>query len=210
MANDIYSCLRDGIKQQERIVETLCDGRWTAVETESGLGMCMYVPDADSEGFAYVNSVYNRGTDHSEPFENFYTAGVDFSGKTVGVIGHLSGVIGRHRAEAKKMYVFEMQPKDENDLPPEKEEELLPECDIVVATGSSLVNGTLPHILELTRSAYFILTGPSVPKCRELLDFGIDRLAGMSVTDSTGLKNYIRKKEEGRPYRFGLPFLIEK
>ena len=210
MANNICSCLIDGIKEHEPVTGIYADDRWTAVETATGTGMCMYVPDSDCRKFAYINSQYNRGNDFYEPFENYCTSGIDFCGKTVGVVGHLSEVISRHSREAKKIYVFEMQPKDETDLPAEMEDELLPECDIVIATGSSLVNGTLPHLLELGRKAYFVLTGPSVPKCRALLDFGIDRLAGMCITDPEGLKRYIKNREKGKPYSFGLPFLIKK
>lgn len=210
MANDVYSALREGISFSEPVIERFNSSKWAAVRTESNLGMCMYVPGCDSFGIAEINAFYNRGTDFYEPYENHYTRGMDFEGKTVGVVGHLKEMKRRYGGIAKKMYVFELNPKDEEDLPAEMEEELLPQCDIAVITGSSLVNGTLPHLLELCRNAYTVLTGPSVPQCPALLDFGIDRLAGLCVKDIPGMQEYIKSEADCNPYTWGNPFLITK
>ena len=210
MANDIYAALREGVSFSEPVTDRFHSSKWAAVETGTNLGMCMYVPGCDSFRIAEFNAFYNRGTDYFEPYENHYTRGMDFEGKTVGVVGHLNEMKRRYGSVAKRMYVFELDPKDEEDIPAEMEDELLPGCDIAVITGSSLVNGTLPHLLELCRNAYTVLTGPSVPMCPALLDFGIDRLAGLCVTDIPGMKEYIRSEAECNPYSWGAPFLITK
>ena len=210
MANDIYSALKDGIVENEEIVSKFSSSRWSAVQTTTNLGICMFVPEADSYSFARINAYYNRGTDYYEPFDNYCTTGLDFYGKTVGVIGHLAEVKRRHGKDAKKIYYFELNPKDEEDLSADLEDVYLPDCDIVVITGSALVNGTLQHILDISQKAYKILVGPSVPKCSALLDFGIDRLAGMSVRDAELLTSHIKNDKDGTPYIYGNPFLIKK
>ena len=80
----------------------------------------------------------------------------------------------------------------------------------MIITGSSLINKTLPHLLSLCRGAYTILTGPSVPLCPALLEQGIDRIAGMVVTDPEGMKNSVLTGQRGSPYRYGKPFLLVK
>lgn len=210
MADDIYSALFSGAGCLGPVLWEHTNALWTGVETPAGFGMCMAVPEGKSREIACLNAFYNRGDAFFEPYENHYTAGIDFRGKKVGVVGHLGELIRRHRAEASEMYVFELAPKDELDLPAELEDELLPKCDIAVITGSALVNGTLPHLLDLCQNAYTVLTGPSVPQCPALLNFGIDRLAGLCVADTAAAKEYILNSVPGNPYRLGKPFLITR
>ena len=80
----------------------------------------------------------------------------------------------------------------------------------MIITGSALINKTLPHLLELCRHAYTILTGPSVPLCPALLEQGLDRISGMVVTDREGMKNSVLSGQRGNPYRYGEPFLLVK
>ena len=76
--------------------------------------------------------------------------------------------------------------------------------------ASTLVNKTLPRLLELSKNAYTILAGPSCPLCPQLLELGIDRIAGLVVTDTEGMKEKIRKEISGPPYPMGKPFLLTK
>ena len=49
-------------------------------------------------------------------------------------------------------------------LPPEEIETVLPSCQVALITATSLVNGTLEHLLELARSCRsVVLLGPSTP-----------------------------------------------
>jgi uncharacterized protein (DUF4213/DUF364 family) len=81
---------------------------------------------------------------------------------------------------------------------------------VVIITASTLVNKTLPHLLDLARNAYTILAGPSCPMCPQLLDFGINRIAGLVITDVNGMKEKIRREISGPPYPMGKPFLLSK
>lgn len=162
-------------------------------------------------GMAAANAYYNTparvaALGAEEPYENYCTAGLDFSGKTVGVVGHLKMPPDTLRA-AKEVFILERHPQP-GDYPDSACEFLLPGCDIVLITGSALVNKTLPRLLQLCRRAYTILTGPTVPLCPALLSLGIDRLAGMTVTDTAGIDRFVLEGLDHPPYRYGRTFLL--
>ena len=127
---------------------------------------------------------------------------------TVGIIGHMRGPKGLHE-QARAVYTLERAPQ-EGDYPDSACDLLLPRCDLVLITGSSLVNKTLPHLLELCEQAIVILTGPSVPLCPALLDCGIDRIAGMAIADRAALRARVESGQRGSPYGEGIPFLLKK
>ena len=207
MKKTIFKTLLDTIPDQ-----TIYDSYFSsflAVETDEGPGMAMYMPDHDSFSMARINAHYNQGCEYYEPYENYCTFGLDFTGKTVGVIGNMKGVRKRYGDIAGKIYVFDYE-QEEGVLPFEMEEELLPTCDILVITGSSVINETVDHILEITPDAYRILVGPSVPMCPDLLDFGFDRLSGMVISDTEKMREHIKGGLHGSPYYFGTPFMIKK
>ena len=135
-----------------------------------------------SGAMAVINACYNTpGRMETlgcyEPFERYCTEGLDFYQKTVGIIGHMN-MPGDLLKQAKDVYILERNPQP-GDYPDPACEYLLPRCDVVLITGSSFVNKTLPRLLELSKNAYTIVTGPTVPMCTQLLNLGIDRLAGL-------------------------------
>ena len=87
---------------------------------------------------------------------------------------------------AKEVVILEREPKP-GDYPDSACEYLLPDCDVVLITGSASVNKTMPRLLELAKDARIVLTGPTVPLCPGLLDLGIQRLNGSVVLDGEGL-----------------------
>lgn len=164
-------------------------------------------------GMAAVNAFYNTPAKLEqlgayEPFDNYCTDGVDLKNKRIGVIGHLNMPSSVYD-QAKEVLILERNPRP-GDYPDSACDFLLPQCDVVIMTASTLVNKTLPHLLELSRNAYTILAGPSCPMCPQLLDFGIDRIAGLVITDVPGMKNKIRREISGPPYNMGKPFLLSK
>lgn len=168
------------------------------------------LPEA-SAGMAAINCCYNtparlEALSCAEPFENYCTRGLDMAGKTVGVVGHL-GMPRDTLRLAREVYILERSPRP-GDYPDPACEFLLPRCDVVLITGSAFVNKTLPRLLELTRRAYTILTGPTVPMCPELLGQGIQRLAGLVVTDRPGAAAHVAQARPGSPYPYGIPFLL--
>ena len=169
-------------------------------------------PEASS-AMAVINACYNtmdrlRSLNCYEPFENYCTKGLDLTGKTVGLIGHL-GMPKDTLHLVRDVFILEKSPQP-GDYPDSACEYLLPKCDVVLITGSSLINKTLPRLLELSRKAYTIVTGPTVPMCPELLNHNIQRLAGMVVSDESGMKLHTEKNLSGPPYSYGTTFLLKE
>ncbi len=166
-----------------------------------------------SLGLAAANAFFNTperiaALDALTTMDSYSTEGIDLRGLTVGIIGHMRGPAGLHE-QARAVYTIERSPQ-EGDYPDSACDLLLPRCDLVLITGSSLVNKTLPHLLELCGRATVILTGPSVPLCPALLDCGIDRIAGMAITDRAALRERVERGLRGSPYGEGIPFLLKK
>lgn len=169
--------------------------------TESGFGM------------AAVNAFYNtperlETLNAFEPFDNYCTDGLDLRGKHIGVVGHLNMPQSVYE-QAASVRILERSPRP-GDYPDSACDWLIPQCDVVIMTASTLVNKTLPHLLELSKNAYTILAGPSCPMCPGLLNFGIDRIAGLVITNIDSMKKKIRKEIPGPPYSLGKPFLLTK
>ena len=148
-------------------------------------------------GVAAINAYYNTAERMAElgcaePYDNYCLRGVDVTGRKVGLIGHLRMPAGTLDA-AESVRILEKHPKP-GDYPDTACEFILPDCDIVLITGSSIVNKTLPRLLELCKDAFVVLTGPTVPLCPALLELGIDRLAAECL--------------EGPPYPYGRTFLL--
>lgn len=164
-------------------------------------------------GMAAVNAFYNTperlaDLDAYEPFDNYCTSGLDLRGKHIGVVGHLN-MPQSIRDQAASVRILERNPQP-GDYPDSACDWLIPQCDVVIITASTLVNKTLPHLLDLSKNACTILAGPSCPLCPELLELGIDRIAGLVITDTEGMKHKIRNEISGPPYPMGKPFLLTK
>ena len=163
-------------------------------------------------GMAAVNACYNtpqrlEQLQAYEPFDNYCTDGLDLRGKHIGLVGHLNMPHSVYE-QAASVRILERSPRP-GDYPDSACDWLIPQCDIVIMTASTLVNKTLPHLLELSKDAYTILAGPSCPLCPELLNFGIDRIAGLVITDVPGMKQKITDEISGPPYPMGKPFLLK-
>ena len=233
----LYDRLVGAVPAQTRIGAVRFGHLWAMAETEQGAGLGMFTeghsvaplfpagltglsaPEAArallswnleeaSAGMAAVNACLNTperaaalgcGGGH-------YADGIDFTDKTVGVIGHMHGPAGMREA-ARAVYIIERAPR-EGDYPDAACDWLLPGCDIVLITGSALINKTLPHLLSLCQNALTILTGPSVPLCPALFDYGLDRIAGLIVSDRDGLRRHVEEDTHGSPYVHGQPFVL--
>lgn len=166
-----------------------------------------------SFGMAAINAFYNTPARLEqlgayEPFDNYCTDGLDLRGKKIGIIGHLN-MPDSVKEQAEKIWILERNPRP-GDYPDSACDLLLPQCDVVIITASTLVNKTLPHLLDLCKNADTILAGPSCPMCPGLLELGIDRIAGLVITDVEGMKNKIIREISGPPYPMGKPFLLTR
>ena len=96
-------------------------------------------------------------------------------------------------APAAKLWIMDREEKP-GAYPDSAAEFFLPDCDVVIITGSAAINKTLPRLLELSCRAQVILTGPSVSCCPPLMELGIDRLNGRVITQAEPMLQAIVEK----------------
>lgn len=118
-------------------------------------------------------------------------------GKTVGVIGHFPFLNNMEGVE--KLYIFEKNPA-EGDFTESDIHKYMPEADVAVITGTSLINHSFEKIMKYVRDdAYKIVMGPSTPLSPVLIEYGIDAVCGTLVKDYEVLKRCVM---EAVPVRF--------
>jgi uncharacterized protein (DUF4213/DUF364 family) len=107
-------------------------------------------------------------------------------GDTVGMVGHFEPVLRQHGHRIGTLYVFERAPLAEGVYPDWAEDIYLPECDVVIVTGTTLINKTIDHVLSLCESAReVVLMGASATLCPDVFRaHGVHLLAGTLVTDA--------------------------
>lgn len=93
------------------------------------------------------------------------------------------------RDVAKELWVLECDPTllnpKEGIITESAAEYVFPGSDIIVITGSTLINKGLERYLDLARQedAYTILLGPSTSMSEVMFDYGADMLAGVEILD---------------------------
>jgi len=141
-------------------------------------------------GLAAVNSHVNararveEAFGHRVPERNdqtvFQVLLPELVGRRVAVIGHFPTL--EPLAERCRLTILERRPQP-GDLPDFAAEYVLPEQDWVFITGVTLINKTLPRLLELSRRARVVLVGPSVPLTPRWFEWGVSVVAGTVAVD---------------------------
>ncbi|GMO17631.1 MAG: DUF364 domain-containing protein [Termitinemataceae bacterium] len=152
-------------------------------------------------GVAAINSYYNHherakklGIDisaSSRANEAFLKYRDMLTGKNVAVVGHFPYLENLLKPVCN-LSIIERQPQ-EGDYPDAASEYLLPLQDYVFITGSTLVNKTLPRLLQICAKRRVVLVGPSTPLAPALFNFGIYDLSGFVVRDRPALLSAIRE-----------------
>jgi uncharacterized protein (DUF4213/DUF364 family) len=105
----------------------------------------------------------------------------------VAMVGNIRPFVKSVRRKASNLWIFERGGRfDEGVLPDPACEELLPEADVVIITGSAIANGTLERLLQLSQTAREVsVVGPSASVVPDpLFKRGADIVGGMIVTDA--------------------------
>jgi len=130
-----------------------------------------------SIGLAVLNSVLQTPADAVE-LENFGDYLISESrGKKVAMIGYFP-FMERVKNAADKFYLFE-KTLDSQDA--EKDLILLSDADILITTGTIIINHSIEEILRKAENCRVIIVGPSAPFSSVLFDFGIDEIISISV-----------------------------
>jgi len=145
---------------------------------------------AASVGMAAINStftVHDARYCHRNGADLLFEKG---TGKILGVVGHFP-FLERLKERFKEIIVFEKEPRPgdyrEEDIP-----RLLPRCEIVALSGTTLINHSLAGILKwITPGAYTIMLGPSTPLSTRLFEAGFDALAGAVISDYHNVRHQV-------------------
>ena len=105
----------------------------------------------------------------------------------------------------KHIYMFDMDPS-RGDLPVEQEPVLLPKCEAVVITGTTLINHTIGDILHWSRDAVHIFTGPSVPFLPEFTS--VDQIHGMALSKTEEFLEW-NPSNSGSPLPYSQAYLLK-
>jgi len=149
--------------------------------------------------------LFTPGMDNGDIFSTLLP---EVSGKKVALIGHFRGVDQLYRGRCE-LTIFEREPR-EGDLPDAAEEYLLPEMELVIITGMTLTNKTLPRILQLTQKAKVILTGPSAALTPLFFDFGVDIVSGLAMPEASVCRQAITSDDWQDIYNNGRKVIINK
>jgi hypothetical protein len=113
----------------------------------------------------------------------------------IALVGHIKPFIERLKKRAKKLYVFERNPvmRESEILPDVACEEILPQADIVIITGSSIANKTIDHLLELAGGAKMVgVVGASSSLIPDsLFKYGATIVSGIQVVNAEKLLQVI-------------------
>ncbi|WP_455717368.1 Rossmann-like domain-containing protein [Anaerosporobacter sp.] len=178
-----------------------CVKSWNFLEAAMGLAAINSyynaIPVAKGNGVEIRESIMfdDRVND---PFVGYQKK---IEGKNVAVVGHFP-LLEDLFEPICQLSIIERDPIV-NDYPDAASEYILPLMDYVFITGSSLVNKTLPRLLQLSNSAYVIVVGPSTTLAPKLFDYGVNELAGFVVTDQDRCKRVCEGSERVKLYRSG-------
>lgn len=187
-----------------------------------GRGVRAYLEDIFSEnilrrtlGIAALNALSTLVWDKTEYPEYELLLGVDAFDeidvkkyqKSV-VVGALVPIIRKLMQENADFHILEKDSRTLKErempyyLPPERAGECVPEADLLVITGVTILNDTLPGLLAIAKKdAEILVVGPTasmLPDC--LFSKGVTMLGGIQVTKADELLDII--SEGGSGYHF--------
>ena len=187
-----------------------------------GRGVRAYLEDIFSEnilrrtlGIATLNALSTLVWDKTEHPEYELLLGADAFDeidvkkyrKTV-VVGALVPIIRKLMQENADFHILEKDSRTLKErempyyLPPERAGECVPEADLLVITGVTILNDTLPGLLAMAKKdAEILVVGPTasmLPDC--LFSKGVTMLGGIQVTKADALLDII--SEGGSGYHF--------
>jgi uncharacterized protein (DUF4213/DUF364 family) len=166
-------------------------------ETETATGLAAITASANSALLA-AGLTADSPQSGQAAFDKFLELARD---KKVAVVGHFPNLEPVEKV-AKEFFILERQPQA-GDLPDTAAEYLLPDMEVVFITGSALVNKSLPRLLELAKSAFIGLVGPSVPLCPSLFDYSVNCLSGTVFNDYPKIARAVLEGRTTSLFKYG-------
>ena len=110
-------------------------------------------------GIATLNALsqlaLNKYSSELSTIEGDIVDSLKAEGKIVTVVGNMRPPIKKLKEKAKQVFVLERSAdlRDETTLPDTAAEQVVPESEIVLITGTAIENGTIDRLLELSQNA---------------------------------------------------------
>ena len=207
--------LRDGTRAssgadpRELDLKTLCSYAKSWNFTEATLGVAaLNAWYAQPERIKALGGSWDEETAKGKGSNPFWSLQERCSGKKVAIIGHLPNV--NAMAQVADVTVLERNCSSGIDTPDSACEYILPEQDFVIMTGTTLTNKTMPRLLELSREATVVVTGPSAVPAAAMEAAGVDIVAGSMVADpelaTWAIRSYTKSVWRGGIRKFDLEF----
>lgn len=133
-------------------------------------------------GLATINSIVNKDAEsNTSPVMEALNIGKN---DEVCMVGYFKPLADPVREKCKKLYILERRPSDEEFVHSDWAcNILLPNCNLVIISGSTIINKTIDHLLELASGKVAII-GPSTSLSHIFKDYGVSFLFGSKVLDS--------------------------
>ena len=122
----------------------------------------------------------------------------------IGMVGYFGPLVEPLRSRGKALHVFERRPHAESGVLPEAAAaDVLPQCQLVILSATTLLNRTLDQLLDLCRNARELaVLGPSTPLLPEVfMDRGVTLLSGVQVVNPERVLRVV--SEGGGTRQFG-------
>ena len=127
----------------------------------------------------------------------------EVEGKKVAIIGHFPH-IEEQLTNVCDLTILERNPQ-KGDYPDSACEYILPEQDYLFITGMTLINKTLPRLINIAKDkAKISVVGPSICLSPKLFKSGIDDLSGFCALDREKLVQVVSGAENKTIFRSGV------
>jgi uncharacterized protein len=123
---------------------------------------------------------------------------------TVGMIGYFGPLVEPIKKRAPALHIFERRPDPKYGILPESAaRDILPKCQVVILSATTLLNHTIDGLLDLSKTAREIsILGPSTPFLPKIFGrYGVTMLSGLQVADPPQVLRIV--SEGGGTRQFG-------
>jgi uncharacterized protein (DUF4213/DUF364 family) len=176
---------------------------WNQFEATIGMACINAALNTQNRLAESATPLYLEGPANLSVFEHFKSR---FSGKKVVIIGRYPGIESL-KDDDIDLVILERNTVDD-DLPDPAAEYLLRDADWVFISATTLINKTFPRLAELACHAKLVLMGPTTPWINDLVEFGIDYLAGVQVTDPQLLRQTVGEGGGTRIFETGVRYAV--
>jgi uncharacterized protein (DUF4213/DUF364 family) len=102
------------------------------------------------------------------------------------MVGHFGPLVRELRRRSGALHIFERhRPTEPSVFPDQAAVELLPKCQVVIISATTLLNGTLEELLQQANGAREVaILGPSTPLVPEFFaSHNVTLLSGVRISD---------------------------